>query len=232
MSRKTFPAPLLSDSGTSGPAASTTMPPLPLSRKRRRGLTALGLLLVASGGLLTHQVVAQISDRSPIVVASRDIPIGQRIGPADVTTARVGADSGVAAIPGHQLSQVVGSVAAVDLRRGTVIPPGAVSDQLSPVPGQQLVPIAVKPSRLPARGLQPGDLLVVVSTPEGASDKAPEAKLPAPGQISAVVDRVTGSPDTDGLLVVDLLVSATDGPQLARQAADGHVTFTLTSRRP
>lgn len=208
-------------------------------RQARRGVVALGVLLVAGGGLLSFQVISALNDRVPVVVTTRDVAVGQRISAQDVTTSMVGSDDRVARIPGRRLRDVVGKFAAVDLRRGSLVAPASISDQLRPAPDQQLVPVAVKPSRLPARGLQPGDQVVVVAASDDSGATAPEATstrdgkpatAAAQGEITATVDRVSAAPDPDGLIVVDLLVAAADGPRLARTAADGHVVVLLNSR--
>jgi hypothetical protein len=235
MARKGFPAPPASARDTyEAPSETLRLPWQP--RQRRRGVLALGVLTVVLGGLLTYEAVIQLSGRNSVIVTSRDVPIGQTITSADVTIVQVGADAGVAMIPGREVNHVVGSIAAVDLRRGTLVARADLTTQLVPGAGQQLVPIAVKPSRLPARGLQPGDQVLVIPAPDGTAVSATGGKATSSpqsaGRISATVDRLSSSPDTDGLLVVDLLASVADGPQLAQEASDGHVVLVLTSRRP
>ncbi|MCP2337517.1 SAF domain-containing protein [Actinomadura rupiterrae] len=196
-------------------------------------MIAVGALVMAGGALISSQAALRLSDRQPVVVMARDVPVGQQISAADLTTVDAGVESPVAAIPAEQESRVVGGFAAVDLRRGTMIPPTAVTRDLRPSAGEDLVPVAMKQSRLPARGLAPGDRVIVVATADGGGD-APNGKVsaqtPPPGQVSATVDRVTGTPDADGQIVVDLLVPSADGPQLAQHAADGKVALVLASR--
>ncbi|MEV5576609.1 SAF domain-containing protein [Spirillospora sp. NPDC052269] len=195
-------------------------------------MIAVGVLVMAGGALISNQAALRLSDRHSVVVMARDVAIGQKIGSADLATVDVGIEGPVAAVPGEQAAGLAGSFAAVDLRRGTIVPPAAITRDPRPAVGQQLVPVAMKQSRLPARGLNPGDRVIVVATPDDGGN-APSEKTPVPGvpgQVSGTVDRVTGTPDADGQLVVDLLVPSVDGPQLAQRAADGKVALVLASR--
>ncbi|RBQ21194.1 hypothetical protein DP939_00175 [Spongiactinospora rosea] len=202
-----------------------TVPKLPHQpRQRRRGLLLVGLLAMTGGGVLAAQTVQQLSSRSLVVVMTRDVPIGRQVTANDMATTLVGAEPGVATVPGDRLPQIVGTRAAVTLLAGTLLSPKATTDQLTPAPQQQLVPIAVKPSRLPARGFAPGDPVLVMPAPD------PTTRRIVPTGIAAVVDQVK-EPDTDGMVVVDLLVSDMDGPKLASLAADGRVALVLTPRR-
>jgi hypothetical protein len=47
-----------------------------------------------------------------------------------------------------------------------------------------------------------------------------------------VVEAVSIRPDTDGMDVVDLLVAAANGTDLAREAAAGGIALVVTSRSP
>ncbi|WP_182900997.1 hypothetical protein [Microbispora sp. H10830] len=78
-------------------------------------------------------------------------------------------------------------------------------------PGQQLVPLALKPGQLPARGLRAGDRVLVAAelTDPGQETRAVVKDLPA------VVDRV-GEADPDGVRVVDLLVGLVAGSSRVR----------------
>jgi hypothetical protein len=209
---------------TAGKLPSANVPTLPHQpRRHRRGLLLLGTLIMAGGGVLAAWAVNQLSGRELVIVMSREVSVGQEITRDDVSTTLVGADEGVATVPERELQQVIGMRAAVRLLAGTLLQRNAMTDQMSPAYDQQLVPVAVKPSRLPARGFQPGDPLLVITKSEDEALRKPA--------ITAVVDQVK-EPDTDGLVVVDLLVNSADGPKLASLAADGDVAMVLTPRRP
>src|SRR6185312_4575962 len=157
-------------------------------------------------------------------------PAGSVVTANDVGTTTVAGAQGVHVIPARQLSQVVGLVAATALRPGTLLAPSELTSKLTPGAGQELVPVAVKPSGIPASGLVPGDQVLAVATPatggSNGSAAAPALTQPVP----AVVQAVDTVADQDGFDVVDLLVSASDGPAVAQQAATGQIALVITHR--
>jgi hypothetical protein len=228
MARKTMPE--TSDQSSNGEVPPARAPKLLAQpRQRRRSSLVFGTLVVAGGAFLVVQTVARLSDREPVLVVTQDVALGQPITAQNVATAMLGADQVVAALSGRELRRVIGMRAAVPLMRGMLVQPRMVTDNVTPLNDQQLIPIAVKPSRLPARGLRPGDPLVVVPAPEG--QPAPEENKTLPGGVEAVVDQVKG-PDNDGLMVVDVLVPSSEGPKLAALASGGDVALALNPRRP
>jgi hypothetical protein len=148
---------------------------------------------------------------------------------SDVGTTTVAAGPGVQTIPARQLSQVVGLVAATTLRPGTLLAPSELTSKLPPGPGQDLVPVAIKPSGLPASGLVPGEQVLVVATPAAASSGSGAAPV-LTSPVTAVVEAVNDVPDQDGFDVVDLIVTSSQGPPLAEQAATGQIALVITGR--
>ncbi|MFI7114465.1 SAF domain-containing protein [Nonomuraea sp. NPDC050227] len=222
-------------SDASGQLSAGEVPPtrapklLAQPRQRRRSSLVFGTLVVAGGAFLTVQTVMRLNDREPVLVVTQDVALGQPFTTQNISTAMVGADQAVAAVGGHELQRVIGKRAAVDLMKGVLVQSRMVTDQVTPLTDQQLIPIAVKPSRLPARGLRPGDRLLVVPTSEAQPVPA-DVKAPS-GGVEAVVDQVKG-PDNDGLMVVDVLVPSREGPRLAALASDGNIAMALAPRRP
>ncbi|NRQ32094.1 hypothetical protein HII36_09620 [Nonomuraea sp. NN258] len=223
MARKHLPSPpTATANGSPPPVAIATTPKLP--RQRRAGMIALALLIVVVGGIAGAQAVIQLSDRRPVVVMGRTVPAGQQVARADLTTTMVAADSTVLTVPAGELGRVVGRRATTDLPVGTLLSPAVVTEVISPLPGTQLVPVAVKPSRVPGRGLRPGDVVVVTFD---ATDGAKDARPPLP----AVVDKVVPQ-SADGLVVVDLLVDEKHATALGEQAGSGEMVLLLAPRRP
>ncbi|MFC5830045.1 SAF domain-containing protein [Nonomuraea insulae] len=196
-------------------------PARPLPSKRRPVMLAVSVALTALGALAAWEVYGIASDHTPVLVVARDVPIGQQLQAQDLRTVAMGMDPGVPSFNAHDKGAVIGKRAAVELKANGLLAPSQVTDGFAPAPGEQVVPIAVKTSQLPARGIQPGDPVLAVTVPTDGT------RTPAihPGR----VDRV-GQPDADGLVVVDLVVPAADGPALAQQAAVGKVAIVLQSR--
>ena len=141
--------------------------------------------------------------------------------------------AGVQVIPASQMSQVVGQVAGTTLHPGMLLTAAELATQRSPAPGQVLVPLPVRPSALPASGLRPGDQVLVVATPgaqgqAGSASAAPALSVPVAG----VVEAVSTTANTDGFAVVDVLVPAKNGPDLAAQASTGQFAVIVTKRSP
>lgn len=195
----------------------------PLPGRRSPMMLVVGIVLTALGALVAWQVYGVASQRVPVLVMARDVPVGQQLQAQDLRTVALGLETTVGSIDTSRKSTVIGKRAAVPLRAGTLLSPKQVTETLVPAPGEVVVPVALKPSRLPARGIQPGDRVVATVVSSGAAGQGPVQDRPAR------VDRV-GQPDADGLVVVDLIVPAAAGTALARQAAEGSVAIVLQSQ--
>ncbi|MFI0411985.1 SAF domain-containing protein [Actinomadura sp. 3N508] len=196
-------------------------------------MVVIGMLLMLTGALSAAYLYTETGDRTSVVMVTRDIPVGSPIDAWDVATTQVDAGQGVALVPGRQLRQVVGRVASVDLRKGTLLAPSQVTTALSPRTGQQVVPIALKASQLPARGLAPGDQVLVIATPgqQGQSPPTAAGGDQLTQDTAATIDQVS-SADAEGSVQVDLVVDARVGPAIAKQASTGRLALVVTARGP
>lgn len=235
MAQRTLPKPR-STQGTASPFRSHSAR---MARQRRPAWIVAGVMLMALAVLVNVYLFQSSSRRVSVVVLARDVPVGQQISRADLTTAQVAVDSIVQTIPGHQLAEVAGQRAAVGLRKGTLLSASQVTGQASPLPGQALVTVPLKAAELPP-GLAPGWQVRVISTPgaPGTPNQSSgrrgdgstrEASMAWPG-IAAVVDQV-GQPSTEGTVTVSLAVAQADSAAVARQAAVGAVALVVTARR-
>jgi hypothetical protein len=227
-----FPEPDVSPNG--GQARAPSLPAVPLRalpRRRRPAMIALAVALAGAGVLVSATLYQRADHQVPVVMVTARVPAGALITSADVTTADVLVPTGVHVISARQLGQVSGETAAVALQPGTLLAPSDLTSAEPPGPGQQLVPVAVKPSLLPATGLAPGDQVLIVPTPgdqgqPGTSASAPALTAPVP----AVVAGVNDAAGSDGFDVVDLLIRASAGPAVAAQASTGQFALILTKR--
>ncbi len=202
-----------------------------LPRRRRPAMIALAVAMAGAGVLASTAVYERTDRQVPVVVVTAGVPAGAVISAADVATADVSVPSGVHVIPGSQLGQVAGQVAAVTLTPGTLLAPADLTGAQPPGPGQVLVAVPVKPESLPASGLQPGDRVLIVGTPgdqgqSGNSGQAAALQSPVAGTVEAV-NTVT---DQDGFDVVDLLVPPSAGVAVAAQASTGQIALIVTKR--
>jgi hypothetical protein len=200
-----------------------------LPRRRRPGMIALAAALVGVGILGSAELYHRADHQVPVLLVTAQVRAGAVITANDVGTTTVAAGPGVQDIPARQLSQVIGLVAATGLQKGTLLASSELTTRLAPSPGEDLVPVAVKPSALPASGLAPGDQVLAVATPAtGGSGSGAAAALTTP--VPAVVEAVTTAADQNGDDVVDLLVAASLGPAVAQQAATGQIALVVTHR--
>jgi SAF domain len=200
-------------------------------RRRRPGLWAAGAALLAVGALSAAALVGRAGDRVAVVAVARTVHIGQTISDADLAVARVAADPALQPIPGGDRGRVVGMVAAVELRPGSLLTTDEVTHTVVPAAGEQLVGLPVKPGQLPARGLVPGDRVLVVATPGDQTAGAAAAGSEAgPGPVGSPLSaRVVqaGPADADGTATVDVVVPERLGPVLAAWGSTGRIVLVL-----
>lgn len=200
--------------------------PLRAPRPRRRpGLLALGVALVAVGALAAAWLVSASSARVAVLVAARDVPYGTVLTDADLSSVEVAGTGGVAVIPAGERDRVVGRVAATTIVAGSLLAPAQLTAAAPPAPGEVLVGVPLKADRLPAGGLAPGDRILIVETP-GVDGDPPTGP---PATLAATVVRV-GPADLDGVSVLDVTVAAGDGPALAARSATGRIALVLLPR--
>jgi hypothetical protein len=125
------------------------------------------------------------------------------------------------------LSTVVGQFASVPLAAGTLLTKGQLSAQAVPGQGRQVVSVSLKPQQAPAHPLTPGVPVLLVRTPDtsvlGAGAQSSSAR-PVAGVVFAV--RVLESASG---VVVDVIVDAAEGPDIATAAAGGRVAIVVTA---
>ncbi|SNR79338.1 SAF domain-containing protein [Blastococcus mobilis] len=203
-------------------------PALPPPRRRRRpALLALAVAMVVLGALGAAYLATALGQTSPVIAVAREVPWGQQITAADLVEARVSADPALQPIPYAERNQVVGMVAGTTLTPGSLLTREALTDQPLPPPGQQLVGVGVSAVQLPATPLRPGDDVLLVPV-AGGGDAGESAASGTPRTVEATVVQA-GSPGTDGLRVVDVLVDAADGPDVAARAAAGLIAIVVVA---
>ena len=213
------------------PAAASGLsraPALPLPRRRRRpALLALALAMVVLGALGAAYLATSLGQTSPVIAVAREVPWGQTITGADLVEARVPADPALAPIPYDERDQVIGMVAATTLVPGSLLTREALTEKLLPPAGQQLVGVGVSAVQVPASPLRPGAEVLLVPVAVSGAGGAPTPSG-TPPTVAATVVR-SGSPGVDGLRVVDVLVAAADGPDVAARAAAGQIAIVVVS---
>ena len=226
----TSPASATGRSGSAtGPAAPVPLRETAVRTRRRRGLWTAGVALVAAGGMAAAVLVGRAGDRVEVLAVARTVPIGQTIGEGDVTVARVAADPALHPVPASRRGEVMGRAAGVELRPGTLLTGEEVTDAVTPAAGEQVVGVAAHPGQLPARGLRPGDRVLLVPVPGDQArggTATPEDVGPVGEPVPARVVQV-GPADADGAVTVDVVVGEAAGPRVAALASTGRTALVL-----
>jgi hypothetical protein len=202
-----------------------------LPRRRRPAMIALAVAMTGTGVVVSGAIYQRADHQVPVVMVMRPVSAGAVVSASDLGSTGISLGSGISVIPASQLPQVVGEVAAVGLRPGTLLAPSELTTSRPPAPGVELVPAAVRPADLPATGLAAGDHVLVVPTPGVQGQTGPAGGAPSlAGPVSAVIEAVTSVPDAGGFDVVDLLVSDAYAVPVASQVSTGQFALIVTRR--
>lgn len=196
----------------------------PPKLRRRPGLIALAIVLIAVGGLLAAWLTTTVGNTHPVLTMRADVPRGTVINAADLTVAMVPDDPALRTVPSGQREQVIGKYAAADLTAGSTLTPDSFTDKPFPEAGQSVVGVSLTLAQLPAQPLRPGDKVRIVTTPR-AQDDPPKDD---PTSIAATVVATRAQPDGTHV-VVDVTVPTADAAGLAARSATGRVALILDS---
>lgn len=205
----------------------TAVPRAPLpTRQRRPGLAALGLIVVIGMGTIFGWLYTTAGEKTPVVVLAREVPAGQVIERADLSTVDVA--GAVTAIAGSNLASAVGQRAAVGLLPGTLLQRSMLAEGEAIPAGQVKVGVAVKAAQMPADGVNAGDKVAVVRLQGGAQgggqpSGASTAAVAAPTVLAetATVYSVRTDPTQSGGTLLTLLVSPEQALTIAEASSAG-----------
>lgn len=174
---------------------------------------ALGILLVAVGGLASAFLFMSMADSRPAIKVNRTVYRGEQIKASDLSVIDVGRLTDLDVVPGDDLNALVDQTAVTDLPRGSVLVRGTIG-QADLMPGLSRVGLKLPPGRLPMIGMPPGTQILVVAV----ADKAAGTKQGMPPSVPATL---TNAPtvQSDGSYVVDINLPADKAEEVARLAA-------------
>ncbi|MEV5542048.1 SAF domain-containing protein [Saccharopolyspora shandongensis] len=197
-------------------------------RQRRWWLlgASLGVIIVSVAG--TVGVVSVAWDREPMLQLVRDVSWGQPISDADVTTVDLDPGARRFVVADADRGRVVGQIAATNLRAGHLLALSDVTTQAVPAGGQQVIGVRLTLGRYPARGLAPNDPVEVVGLSE--SDSGATETVTGGARFRARVVQAS-LPDSEGAVVVDLLIDSSAAEQADAAAAGGALVKLLGPTR-
>jgi Flp pilus assembly protein CpaB len=221
------------------PSRPTDRLPAP-PQQRRPALAALAVLLIVGGTALAGLLAVRMDERVPVVVAARDIPVGTELTREDLTTALIASD-GIATIPGPALDQLIGQYTNRALSRKQLLDATLVDRQGFLRDGTVAVGVPMVSGRVPAQGLQVGDVVQVLRVPKDAtaaadgkgailSNRAVISQTTLQSGESRLTGENEGTTMQEGNQAATVLVTTAESAAVARAAAANEISLVLVER--
>lgn len=189
-------------------------------RERRPWLAALAVLLIVGGAAVAGLLALRADERVPVLELARDVAAGAQITEADLRTTPVASENALL-VPAGALDQVVGQYATVKLTAGQLLDSTMLRADATLEEGQVAVGAALGAGRVPATGLQPGDIVTLVST-------ATSTVLVERARIGSWREASGGT--GGGALVATIIVDESEATLVATSAAAGDLSVVLVQR--
>ena len=207
--------------------------PTPPRARRRWGLFAAMVLVVALGAVGNVWLLASTTTAQEVVAARSMIERGSLITREDLMTVRIELDPSLQTVPGGDLAGLVGQRAALDVAAGSLLTTESTTETTVPSDGYSLVGIGLAQARMPGVTLVAGDEIRVVATPDLATAATGTGTDTTPVSVGAVVVGAQAGTDATGVgaqTIVTVQVPTADAAALAAMAATGNVAVVLDSR--
>jgi hypothetical protein len=187
------------------------------------------VLVVLLGGLIAFAAGRMLTAHTEVLAVARDVQVGTTITADDLTVANVPSDPNLLPIPAAQQSEVVGMVAQVPLTRGELLTRAQVGTGTGLTAGEVLVALPLREGQFPARGLTPGQQVLIVPTPgaTGSTSQTIATSATSERPTEATVSEVGPANPITQVTVVDVRVRDADGPAVAQLASTGSLALIL-----
>jgi len=202
---------------------------LPVARRDRRpALAALAVLLILLGALGSALVAFRSGDRSSVLVAAHDIPIGKVISSDDFVKTSVAGDSGYM-LSASAANSLVDQRASVGVPKGTLVNAGMFTDKSLLPAGSQLVGVVVNTTQRTSNVPAPGEVVRIYYVSGASAEQGGSGGGRTPGENVVAAARVvyvsTGrSGDSRNITV---LVRDQAAGEVAELASSGHLAMTV-----
>ena len=133
----------------------------------------VGTFLVAVFALAGAWFYSTSTSTTSYVVLRQDVSRGAVITRDQLTTYELNADVPVRGVAAAELQSIIGELALVDLKVGTVITRDQLASKARIPQGYGLVGLDLSPGQFPSLSLRPGDRVRIVLMPEGIVDLTP-----------------------------------------------------------
>jgi hypothetical protein len=202
-------------------ARADRLPPPP--RERRPMLAALGVLLIVGGAATAGLLALRSDERVPVLVASRDVAAGEMITAELLTTTSV-ASEGTRLVPAAQEDELIGQYARVSISSGQLMDTAMLTPTAALQPGLVAVGASLASGRVPASGLEPGDIVNLIAVSDG------EGKVVAEGALVSSFVPADESGAGTGVSTATFIVDQADSPGIAALNAAGELAAVLVER--
>lgn len=196
---------------------------LPTARKDRRPTLAIAaVLLILLGALGSALLVYRSGERVDVLVAKRDIPVGEVVQASDFTTARVAAD-GQGVIAAEFLNRFVGTQSATAIPSGSIVNQQMFSATSDVLPrNAAVVGVTVPNANRPGTPLEAGDVvqLVFVTGESGGGSTQGNTAGDVVVDAARVVETRGG---TSGTSTVTVVVDQGEAGDIAEFASSGNL---------
>lgn len=189
-----------------------------LRARRSPRLVALGVLLVALGGIGAAALYTTNADHRAVIVMASDVARGEVLAKEQFTVVEVPGSLAVDAVPAAGLDSLVGQVARTDLPQGSFPLERHVGTDPLPA-GQSLVGLRLALGKLPTSDLPPGTTVRLVGLVDGAETAVDAMVATRPVLLD---DAVSYS--------FDVQVADGDADAVARLSAGDQVAMVVVTR--
>lgn len=197
------------------------LPPAP--RERRPLLAAFAVLLIVGGAAAAGLLAVRADARVPVLVAARNIAVGQPI-TADALRTLPVASEGTLLIPASQQDLVVGQFADIAVSEGQLLDSTMLTSSRTLQEGKVAVGAALAAGRMPATGLEAGDVVQLVRVAEG------EGKVLVGDALVSSTSNAGDGAGSSGTTTVTFIVAESQGAAIAGIASEGELAVVLVTR--
>ncbi|WP_431900059.1 SAF domain-containing protein [Micromonospora chalcea] len=208
------------------PMEAPVAPPKVVRQRRvRPGLLGLAILLIALGGLGAAFAVTSVRSTGTYLAVARPVDVGRQLTADDLVPVRVSGGRELQPVPADRMDEVLGLRAAVRLTPGTLLTEAQLTEAPLLGAGQQQIALGLEPEQVPARKLNPGDKVLLVSTPSNATNGSDGSRAGGTRFEGTVIDTATPQ---NGDVVVYLALTVRDVPAVVALAAADRIALVLT----
>ncbi|MBP1780257.1 hypothetical protein J3R08_000107 [Micromonospora sp. HB375] len=208
------------------PMEAPVAPPKVVRQRRvRPGLLGLAILLIALGGLGAAFAVTSVRSTGTYLAVARPVDVGRQLTADDLVPVRVSGGRELQPVPADRMDEVLGLRAAVRLTPGTLLTEAQLTEAPLLGAGQQQIALGLEPEQVPARKLNPGDKVLLVSTPSSATNGSDASRAGGTRFEGTVIDTATPQ---NGDVVVYLALTVRDVPAVVALAAADRIALVLT----